>query len=74
MKKVKSFALALILLFAFVGCAPDLVVKNLELNWDPEPLPPLGSGVNKTAKAEIAFLTPAYMNRMQRSINMMLFI
>jgi len=54
MKKAESFALALIFLFAFLGCAPDLVVKDLQLNWDPEPLPPLGSGVNKKAKAEIA--------------------
>ena len=44
MKKVKFFVLVLILSVAFIGCTPDLVVKNLDVNW----------GVsNKKAKVEI---------------------
>jgi subtilase family serine protease len=45
MKEIKLFALALILSVAFVGCAPDLVVKNLAVNW---------VAADKRAKAEIA--------------------
>lgn len=46
MKRSKILAYILILLlFALVGCAPDLVVRDLDVTWDE---------VNKEAKAEIA--------------------
>ena len=38
-------ALILTMMFAFLGCAPDLVVKDLDVTWDAS---------NKVAKAEIA--------------------
>jgi hypothetical protein len=44
MKCVKYFALVVILMFASTGCVPDLVVKNLDVNWDVS---------NKKARAEI---------------------
>jgi len=45
MKKLKFFSLMLILLFAFVGCKPDLTVKDLNVTWD---------AANKKAEAKIA--------------------
>jgi len=45
MKRLKNFVFALLPLFAFVGCAPDLVVKNLDVTWD---------AANKKAEAKIA--------------------
>lgn len=45
MRDVKFFALVPILTFAVIGCAPDLVVRNLDVAWDAN---------NKTATAEIA--------------------
>lgn len=44
MKKGKLF-LWIILSFTFIGCLPDLVVRNLDVNWD---------AANRKAKAEIA--------------------
>ncbi len=44
MKEVKLFVFVLILLSAFLGCKPDLVVTNLDVTWD---------AGNKKAKAEI---------------------
>lgn len=44
MIKVRYFVCVLISSNAFIGCAPDLVVTNLEVAWD---------GVNKKAEAEI---------------------
>ena len=34
MKRLKNFVFILLPLFAIVGCAPDLVVKNLDVTWD----------------------------------------
>lgn len=45
MKRLKNFAFTLLPLFAFVGCAPDLVVKNVDVTWD---------AANKKAEAKIA--------------------
>ncbi|MEC4684784.1 MAG: CARDB domain-containing protein [Nitrospirota bacterium] len=45
MKRVKFFAFIFILSAALVGCAPDLVVKNLDVTWN---------AVDKKASAEIA--------------------
>ncbi|MFV9677942.1 MAG: CARDB domain-containing protein [Methanosarcinales archaeon] len=45
MKRAKILAFIFILLFALVGCAPDLVVKDLDVTW---------AVANKKAKAEIA--------------------
>lgn len=45
MKCIKYFSLVVFLLFASTGCAPDLVVKNLDVYW---------GGSSKKARAEIA--------------------
>jgi len=45
MKRQKIFAVTVLLLFAFVGCAPDLVVKNLDVTWET---------ANKRAEVKIA--------------------
>lgn len=45
MKEVKFFVLVLILSLSFAGCAADLVVSDLTVNWD---------NTNKKAVAEIA--------------------
>jgi hypothetical protein len=45
MKRVNIFAFILILSAALLGCAPDLVVKDLDVTWNT---------ANKKAKAEIA--------------------
>lgn len=45
MKEARTLALVLILMFAVIGCAPDLVVRDLDVAWDAD---------NKKAKAEIA--------------------
>ncbi len=45
MKAIKIFTLLLILMFVFVGCKPDLAVKDLNVTWD---------DTNKEATAEIA--------------------
>ena len=45
MKRAKILTFIFILLFALVGCAPDLVVKDLDVTW---------TVANKKAKAEIA--------------------
>ena len=34
MKEVKYFVLALTLSVVVIGCAPDLIVKNVNVNWD----------------------------------------
>ena len=44
MKKATAVFLAFGLMFALVGCTPDLVVRNLEVNWN---------DANKSAKADI---------------------
>ncbi len=45
MKRMKVFAFIFIIAAALVGCAPDLVVKNLDVTWN---------AVEKKASAEIA--------------------
>jgi len=45
MNCAKYFAFAVIFLFSSSGCAPDLTVRNIDVNWD---------ALNKNASAEIA--------------------